>query len=109
MRMVVDFPEPFGPRNPVKIPGCTTKFRPSTASLVLYRLLRFSTSIMVGAFQAVVLFSNRAGDAHRSSALGAPWSAIGNRASADVMMVEGPELVVPDRGGRASAAALLAG
>jgi len=55
------------------------------------------------------LFSNRAGDAHRSSALGAPWSAIGNQASAVVMMVEWPELVVPDRGGRASAAALLAG
>jgi hypothetical protein len=52
--MVVDFPEPFGPRNPVTIPGWTTKFNPSTASLVPYRLLRFSTSIMVIAFQALV-------------------------------------------------------
>src|SRR4051812_15606203 len=44
--MVVDFPEPFGPRKPVTVPGCTTKFNPSTASLVPYRLLRFSTSII---------------------------------------------------------------
>jgi hypothetical protein len=52
IRMVVDFPAPFGPRNPLTIPGCTTKFSPSTASLVPYRLLRFSTSIMVSAFPA---------------------------------------------------------
>jgi hypothetical protein len=54
IRMVVDLPEPFGPRNPVTIPGWTTKFNPSTASLVPYRLLRFSTSIMMIAFQALV-------------------------------------------------------
>src|SRR6478672_2427030 len=48
--MVVDFPDPFGPRNPVTIPGCTKKLNPSTASLSPYRLLRFSTSIMGRAF-----------------------------------------------------------
>ena len=32
-RMVVDFPAPFGPRNPVTLPGCTTKLRSSTATL----------------------------------------------------------------------------
>jgi hypothetical protein len=31
-RMVVDFPAPFGPRNPVTVPGCTTKLRFSTAT-----------------------------------------------------------------------------
>src|SRR6478735_9234094 len=50
--MVVDFPEPLGPKNPVTIPGCTTKLKPSTASLVPYRLLRFSTSIIDVALQA---------------------------------------------------------
>src|SRR6476469_7273280 len=60
--MVVDLPEPFGPRNPVTIPGCTTKFNPSTASLVPYRLLRFSTSIMVFAFQALMGDLPRRGD-----------------------------------------------
>jgi hypothetical protein len=49
---VVDFPEPLGPKNPVTIPGSTTKLNPSTASLVPYRLLRFSTSIIGVAFQA---------------------------------------------------------
>jgi hypothetical protein len=28
IRMAVDFPAPFGPRNPVTIPGCTTKLNP---------------------------------------------------------------------------------
>src|SRR5664279_2581467 len=50
--MVVDFPAPFGPRNPVTIPGRTTKFKPSTASLSPYRLLRFSTSIIGCAFHS---------------------------------------------------------
>jgi hypothetical protein len=29
--MVVDLPEPFGPRKPVTTPGSTVKLRPSTA------------------------------------------------------------------------------
>ena len=33
MRIVVDFPAPFGPRNPVTVPGSTTKLSPSTAVL----------------------------------------------------------------------------
>ena len=32
-RMVVDFPAPFGPRNPVTTPGSTTKLSRSTAVL----------------------------------------------------------------------------
>jgi hypothetical protein len=31
MRMVVDFPEPLGPRKPVTTPGGTSKVRLSTA------------------------------------------------------------------------------
>ncbi len=38
--MVVDLPAPFGPRNPVTIPGRTVKVRPSTASLSPYFLVR---------------------------------------------------------------------
>lgn len=33
MRMVVDFPDPFGPRKPVTAPGRTSKPRPSTATV----------------------------------------------------------------------------
>jgi hypothetical protein len=32
-RIVVDLPEPFGPRKPVTIPGRTENERPSTARL----------------------------------------------------------------------------
>jgi hypothetical protein len=31
IRIVVDFPDPFGPRNPVTIPGRTSKLRSATA------------------------------------------------------------------------------
>jgi hypothetical protein len=31
-RIVVLFPEPFGPRNPVTTPGCTSKLRLPTAT-----------------------------------------------------------------------------
>ena len=31
MRIVVDLPDPFGPRNPVTTPGGTSKVRLSTA------------------------------------------------------------------------------
>jgi len=31
--MVVDLPDPFGPRKPVTIPGRTSKLRPSTATV----------------------------------------------------------------------------
>ena len=34
MRMVVDLPEPFGPRKPVTTPGRTSKLRSSTARVV---------------------------------------------------------------------------
>ena len=45
-RIVVDFPAPFGPRNPVTTPGSTTKLSPSTAALSPYRLVKPSISIM---------------------------------------------------------------
>jgi DNA-binding NarL/FixJ family response regulator len=47
IRSVVDFPAPFGPRNPVTTPGETVKVRPSTATWSPYRLVRFSTSILL--------------------------------------------------------------
>src|SRR5579871_5669285 len=43
--MVVDFPAPLGPRNPVTTPGSTTKLNPSTAVLSPYRLVKPSISI----------------------------------------------------------------
>src|SRR5258708_3499186 len=36
--MVYDFPEPFGPRNPVTTPGRTSKDRSSTATVPPYAL-----------------------------------------------------------------------
>src|SRR5271154_5286922 len=50
IRIVVDLPAPFGPRNPVTTPGCTTKLKPSTAVLSPYRLVRPSISIMLRPF-----------------------------------------------------------
>src|SRR5688500_2328977 len=44
--MVVDLPEPFGPRKPVTCPARTVKLRPSTATVLPYRLVRPCTSIM---------------------------------------------------------------
>ena len=34
MRMVVDLPDPFGPRKPVTTPEGTVKLRPSTATVL---------------------------------------------------------------------------
>lgn len=45
-RIVVDFPAPFGPRNPVTRPGRTTNDRPSTAVFPPYFLVSAVTSIM---------------------------------------------------------------
>src|SRR5215471_3929223 len=53
IRIVVDLPAPFGPRNPVTTPGRTTKSSPLTASLSPYRLLRFSTSIIACSLPSV--------------------------------------------------------
>src|SRR5438046_5892444 len=47
MRIVVDLPAPFGPRNPVTVPGRTSKVSPSTASVDRYRLARPRASIIV--------------------------------------------------------------
>src|SRR6202451_3525193 len=46
IRIVVDFPAPFGPRKPVTTPGSTTKLSPSTAVLSPYRFVKPSISIM---------------------------------------------------------------
>lgn len=39
MRMVVDLPDPFGPRKPVTEPGWTSKVSLSTAVVEPYRLV----------------------------------------------------------------------
>jgi len=44
--IAVDLPAPFGPRNPVTMPGWTTKSSLSAASFSPYRLLGFSISII---------------------------------------------------------------
>jgi hypothetical protein len=46
IRMVVDFPAPFGPRKPVTIPGRTVNDTPSTAVLSSYLLVSVDASIM---------------------------------------------------------------
>src|SRR5699024_2839436 len=46
MRIVVDFPAPFGPRNPVTWPGWTAKEMSLTATLGPYFFVRPSASIM---------------------------------------------------------------
>src|ERR1700751_2794091 len=46
-RMVVDFPAPFGPRNPVMRPGASSKDRSLTAVTVRYRLVSASTAMVL--------------------------------------------------------------
>ena len=45
--MVVDFPAPFGPRNPVMRPGASRKVRSSTAGTARYRLVSASTAMVL--------------------------------------------------------------
>jgi hypothetical protein len=45
-RIVVDLPEPFGPRKPVTIPGLTENDRSFTAVVSPYRFVRPLASIM---------------------------------------------------------------
>ena len=47
-RMVVLFPEPFGPRKPVTRPGWTSKLRLPTATFCPNRLVSPCTEIMCG-------------------------------------------------------------
>jgi hypothetical protein len=49
--MVVDFPAPFGPRNPKVVPCATENEIPFTASKPPKRLLRSLTSMMLGMFR----------------------------------------------------------
>jgi hypothetical protein len=44
--IVVDFPEPFAPRKPVTLPGGTSKFSLSTATVGPYLLVRPLISII---------------------------------------------------------------
>jgi hypothetical protein len=44
--MVVVFPAPFGPRNPVTLPGSTVNERSLTATFSPYLLVRPRTSII---------------------------------------------------------------
>src|ERR1700761_1856415 len=46
IRMVVDLPEPLGPRKPVTTPGCTVNDKSSTASFSPYRFVSPTASIM---------------------------------------------------------------
>src|SRR6266536_1018810 len=46
-RMVVDFPAPFGPRNPVMRPGASSKDRSLTAVTVPYHLVSASTAMVL--------------------------------------------------------------
>src|SRR5450432_1595837 len=48
MRMVVDLPEPFGPRKPTTSPRSTLNERPSTARFAPNSLTRLSIRIMGG-------------------------------------------------------------
>src|SRR5712671_7216590 len=46
-RMVVDFPAPFGPRNPVMRPGASSKDRSLIAVTVPYRLVSAWTAMVL--------------------------------------------------------------
>src|SRR3984957_19564507 len=46
IRSVLDFPDPFGPRNPVTVPGRTVNESRSTATARPYLLVRSCTSII---------------------------------------------------------------
>src|ERR1700751_1478824 len=48
-RIVVVLPAPFGPRNPVILPGATLNDKLSTATVSPYRLVRPRASIMYAA------------------------------------------------------------
>src|SRR5262252_5627124 len=58
-RIVVDFPEPFGPRKPVTVPGGMSKFRLSTASVPPYRLVSLRIEIMAPTLRTTVLRKHR--------------------------------------------------
>src|SRR6266480_6815440 len=60
-RMVVDFPAPFGPRNPVIRPGARSNVRSSTAVMVRYRLVSASTAMVL-----MTVPPERCGEADRS-------------------------------------------
>src|ERR1022692_1311018 len=46
IRIVVDLPDPFGPRKPVTVPGVTSKVSELTAAIRPYRFVRDLTAII---------------------------------------------------------------
>ena len=59
MRIVVDLPEPFGPRKPVTTPGRTSNVRLSTAVDAPYRLVS----------ECAVIITTNGKEAHRASGI----------------------------------------
>ena len=53
MRRVVVLPAPFGPRNPVTPPGCTSKLRSSTARFGPKCFVRLRTWITARPFESL--------------------------------------------------------
>ncbi len=62
--MVVDFPDPLGPRKPVTAPGLTWKERSSTAVFAPKRLVRPTASIMLQPHRLTLSFGARAARPH---------------------------------------------
>ena len=58
-RIVVVFPAPFGPRNPVTMPGRTVNVRSSTAVLSPYRLVSPRASILIHLTLASAIAADR--------------------------------------------------
>jgi len=56
MRIVVDLPDPLGPRKPVTVPGRTSKERSSTATTLPNRLESPRASITRSALHGAVSF-----------------------------------------------------
>jgi hypothetical protein len=67
MRIVVDLPDPLGPRNPVTAPGRTSKVRSLTAVAVPYRLVNECAVIMIE------IVERRAADVNTASG----WTQVG--------------------------------
>ena len=59
MRIVVDLPDPLGPRKPVTVPGRTSKDRSSTATTLPNRLDSPRASITPSALHGAMSFGYR--------------------------------------------------
>jgi hypothetical protein len=72
MRIVVDLPAPFGPRNPVTVPGRTVKLTPSTAVLDPYLLVTFSATIMLRRYAGSSVVASAFDGKRRPGPMGGP-------------------------------------